>query len=1308
MKFYTLIFALLITFLCAEEPLSTAPAEHFLIPGTDDRASKALHITSKNTGSPQRPSPMTPEECKNEGSKAFSEYSLAEFLIGDYIKKLNSLPLESRIELLKKIDEHYQKAIIIFNQVIHNCEQNDKKGKTWRHDVVKENRANVNQCHAASKRVIDEINNLTTFKTEQETSEKIEKVNQLWNASTQKNQQANEIRDSVVHSLKNTEEMSNSLNAAALLYNQAADNCRAGLALTDKPEEKTAFSTSLAAAENNAATCRKEAVDWTNKVLAHKQTLREKLTALRNEAFLLEADGPTRYLWEVHQQIESVIKKLIECDECNAAELVAVQTQIALCEAAADTRHLTPVISNLSMEEFYDREDSRKGHFFSNEAALQNVVGSTVIPLDGASLYTEQFYRFLIQSDSSTSSIRVNVYENGAVIHEEQIALPKQDTPSWHYYLATDEMIIIPNMALKSQFGLDLRISIVSDPNYNLSLLIAHKASTTNYTYTFSLEETPLYTLNFTPPPPWQLDVLRKPTLPSSDKSLSGTPITVGLPSDLQLEASTKNSIHYPILDRLVKDMKNDPLAIVQYVYNEIELVTPTLAKNNEIFQPCYIDKNVHRTFLEKQGSSWEQCDLLVYLLRQAGYQAIYIEGVYSLPARVAERLLFIQLPDENEIKIKYPGVLLHVEGQWITLFPWMKDIHVNEGQDLYASMPDEYANADRWIKRYLCNDENILKHIRADGDDSAGVLFVRFLEEQLKNKGLSLQDVGTHRTIQKKRYASWNDFLCPLLDLNTCRIIVNLADKPELYTKVKIEVAYLDNPETLIDTGWLILADIDCQFPMIDFVSEDTALFLTLKYSDEIRRKLLNTTDKIFNVNISFDRYGTPSTELLVHTFPLVKGTAAAICFHFGDTSGHISCFFAEQYAQSDTPQEKLQALLAFTGTAYFEKCSRASKLLTSLHKVTSRTWVHCGLSKLAPETTQQNDKGNFSLIFPQVDMQHFYQWLPTNFLLFSKYQQSSAAFRQCMSLVCIDESSNEHQILREIYQDPYAISTVKLLQITNRQHQTKGLPDFLILTNENIAAIELTGIAAIADTQWKMVKESITKGENDSYYAYAYMTPNLVESLDGDLINLPSYQGMGIFINHPLTFGALISQAGGFANGGFGSRLPECITYSFTSNKNDFTLISNGNNYGLRPLTPLPDVNNDPLPSFSWNSRDINALNWRADVHPEHKSKLDSVADPVDITTGAFYVDETDLSLPGLFPLEIRRNYNSQNPIPGPFGCGWKLSLNPFLGEEENKLYAAEMDGTVIVYTLDPDSSRWIVLAEDNPDLRNHNQKG
>jgi len=38
---------------------------------------------------------------------------------------------------------------------------------------------------------------------------------------------------------------------------------------------------------------------------------------------------------------------------------------------------------------------------------------------------------------------------------------------------------------------------------------------------------------------------------------------------------------------------------------------------------------------------------------------------------------------------------------------------------------------------KYLKGDQEILKHIGPDGDDTAGVLFVRFVEENLRKTGV-------------------------------------------------------------------------------------------------------------------------------------------------------------------------------------------------------------------------------------------------------------------------------------------------------------------------------------------------------------------------------------------------------------------------------------------------------------------------------------------------------------------------------------------------------------------------------------------
>jgi hypothetical protein len=111
-----------------------------------------------------------------------------------------------------------------------------------------------------------------------------------------------------------------------------------------------------------------------------------------------------------------------------------------------------------------------------------------------------------------------------------------------------------------------------------------------------------------------------------------------------------------------------------------------------------------------------------------------------SLPKAYLEKMLLTKLPEEQEEGLaKYPWVLVFDGEELVSLFPWMKEVQVHEGHDLYNFMPQEYASADSWILRYLKGDEKILKHIGPDGDDTAAVLFTRFVEEELRKQGLLL-----------------------------------------------------------------------------------------------------------------------------------------------------------------------------------------------------------------------------------------------------------------------------------------------------------------------------------------------------------------------------------------------------------------------------------------------------------------------------------------------------------------------------------------------------------------------------------------
>ena len=103
--------------------------------------------------------------------------------------------------------------------------------------------------------------------------------------------------------------------------------------------------------------------------------------------------------------------------------------------------------------------------------------------------------------------------------------------------------------------------------------------------------------------------------------------------------------------------------------------------------------------------------------------------------------------------------------------------------------------------------------------------------------------------------------------------------------------------------------------------------------------------------------------------------------------------------------------------------------------------------------------------------------------------------------------------------------------------------------------------------------------------------------------------------------------------------------------------------------------------------------------------------VVEPVNMMTGEFYVDAPDITLPGPMPLQIRRNYGSQNLAENEFGFGWRMSDTPFLSVGTNSvlIYATEMDGTTVAYRQTVTNANfWLPQPQDNPMLNNNSSIG
>ena len=114
-------------------------------------------------------------------------------------------------------------------------------------------------------------------------------------------------------------------------------------------------------------------------------------------------------------------------------------------------------------------------------------------------------------------------------------------------------------------------------------------------------------------------------------------------------------------------------------------------------------------------------------------------------------------------------------------------------------------------------------------------------------------------------------------------------------------------------------------------------------------------------------------------------------------------------------------------------------------------------------------------------------------------------------------------------------------------------------------------------------------------------------------------------------------------------------------------------------------------------------------------NNGKGELVGDPVNLITGDFYIDASDLNLESPFPLSIRRNYSSLNTADNGMGVGWRFAFMHYLEAEEMGtdseaiLYAAEMDGTVIAYRRESaEVDHWTVDSGLNPQLKNSAENG
>ena len=980
----------------------------------------------------------------------------------------------------------------------------------------------------------------------------------------------------------------------------------------------------------------------------------------------------------------------------------------------------------------------------------------------------------------------------------------------------------------------------------------------TNYNRSWSI----LYTMDFAEPLPWQVSTITTPSftgqpVPPSywgKSPLEITNLMAQVTNQFNLTSYTNVNLSpdlrsNPTLDNFVAEMNNDPIALANYVYNQIALCDalgfPESGATYSSVNAGGVDRSALETFMEGEGSPVEQCSLLVYLLRKAGYPAAYVyptnNNVQLLDTSLSKLLQFQvhgalnyfgqPYTTNSLITVNYPWVVTQIGTNCVHLFPWIKDTEITEGLNLYDYMPTNYNSGYRWVTNYCYGDPNILS---LDPESNVPrVLFPDFIKQTLKQNypGISVSDIGLNVLNRPNYYSRWQDFPTPnvvnnvqqtvLLDNLASSAITNVSPAmTNIFNLVSVEVDSISSTNKL-RTGEMRVADV-LNRRFLFFTNGNNMVNLWLdsygsasnglcQFTND--KTLLNTqlvqyqlapTESNFNITMTFDRhrslgsytgqtpvayggYGTNYlgiVELLhqeVTNRPLARADVAAICFEVGGVSQATVDTYVQDYwqveqkiatntsanAQTNIPVQNYKGTAAYLiGMSYYKNCTSFAQQNARLHKQIPISELGAGLAKLKSK----------ALTEPSVDM-CFYSTINTGDN--SANPAAGNNWDQANSYNILDicnRSAEEHMVINSFFNNTNAISTVRLLQmaqgLADRWHEgivqlnwtnyqslgaepSLGYGDFILdyyITQwsgaEFGANIELQNFDP---SLWSQVTNNF-KGSN-AVWNTTLITPGYM--LNGG----SNYMGMAAFIMTPGYYAALISQneldfpnivVTSPYNGGWGD---ETSLFAPINSGGELASLSGGDDTPLS-FDSWPTVTSQFLPdtislpdapmigsAFSATPFQTTDFNWSDNLFsyqgPSGFSVFDlieslgnpgevswwnqwggTVSDPVDPVTGAFHIDATDLSLPGPMPLEIRRNYSSQNlsSING-YGYGWKLAYLPYLTVTTNKtssqtnllIYAAEMDGSVLAYRQQTaNTNLYLPMPQDNPTLNNNNGAG
>jgi YD repeat-containing protein len=872
----------------------------------------------------------------------------------------------------------------------------------------------------------------------------------------------------------------------------------------------------------------------------------------------------------------------------------------------------------------------------------------------------------------------------------------------------------------------------------------------------------------------------------------------------------------HPILDQFVSDMGNDPLALANYVINEIGTCDAVDYNTNYSSQAVInlggIDRSALATFQEGEGSPMEQCALLVYLLRQSGVPAAYAfptnNGLQMLNSQVS-KLLHVQLQGAvNElgqtnipqlISVNYPWVAAYIGTNWVQIFPWLKDTEITEGFDLYDYMPTNYNSGYKWLTHFIANDTNIFS---LSSSDQPLDLLPLFIQSSLNQNypGMSVSDLGLKITNRRHLYAQWSDLPKPFALSGTPTVIESFGTNSSLFNTLEVKVYSEANPTRAIDTTEMRIADLHNRMLLLKFQevggfgSDLHNMILSLEpYSTNytnvtafstnanpcwklVTTNQLDSTDDsiVFQVTHRRLRFlpqgftfptGSTTTNLFSYNYFEVnqesgggqtfqmndhfrKGDLIAFCFNLGKVSEKMLDVHAQQIWQYNQnvntnnpstldPDIYLGETTYLMGMSYFNYVDKFIDLDSQLHKVSHVSWYQQGYGLLRPLRNASGGLWNND-VFPIIPAVHMpYNGLSTLFNSSARADSGRDAYSTSLDWFLqlgVQGSAAEHGTLQSYYVDN-AISTVKLLQQFHTNTVAMNAGNYLAAGQVLYNGIKLQD----SDPgTWATIANFFSSGD---FNREAFMTPGIVTN--------GTYVGVGALLVSDSEIAALVSGLNGgyadaFSSDTFSANNSPNLTVGAAPNGSVtpfflFTAsVAQNQGYlvdGATPSWTLPTTYNNLQngsvqldPTFAQAESTLsatygtsaNAPNSYVEMYNSgtadtaasaNNDKSNFVQEPVNVLSGEFYVDASDLTLPGPMPLEIGRNYSSQNLAENEFGFGWKINYVPFLslGTNSTLIYAAEMDGSFIAYRKSTvNTNLWTPQPKDNPTLNNHSSVG